>query len=403
MFYLLLNHLMLQLIKLKTFKLNKKVISKFLYVSGTLGIIAKAIILTKIGGVSFLGTYTLIISLIVPIGFIIGNAREIKIISLFLNNKDFSFLEIEMYNLIKSSIILFFIFSILYWASGFYLIVYIIFFFSNLSLIYLGSILRVNNEFNFSCFIFFKMLFTVVFCFLAATQNELYYLAFSDILLVYIFSRHILIKIKFLDFKVFIPNFSNFSTSYFSNSLVTNVDKIIVSLISIELLGIYSLILQFISASIILNGIISNYFILLKIKIEKKLSIIGFVLGLLCLILIIFIWGDYVLILKGFEFFTFNLELVCYLGLIFLFSILNFTEYYQIRVKNPFMIFEQNMIYFICFILILYFYKPQTGLDFCLIITYLYALKYVIFILLKTQLFNYNFLKQIITNKNEKN
>jgi len=170
-----------------------------------------------------------------------------------------------------------------------------------------------------------------------------------------------------LYFKInIIGRYNNFSIRYFTNSIISNVDKIVIGLISQEILSIYALNFIFVNGGILSNGIVSNYIYSKKYNISKKLLIS-------CVFLIILFS-----IFSIFLFLFLNFKLPIYFinspfesfALCLISSILCFTcvEYAGLKLNKPSLNLQNNLVFVSLVIVLMFSINNYSQLNIILIL-----------------------------------
>lgn len=202
--------------------------------------------------------------------------------------------------------------------------------------------LRNNKSYHY-LFLFRSIILVLSTLYSAKTFDNLNMIIFFELIansIIFLLSTS---SIKF-SLKIF-GIYNKFSIRYIANSLITNLDKIIIGLISKEILTLYALNYIFINGGIVSNGILSNYIYSKNIKINFK-----FLSGIFTLLIlgVIFI---------SILFFGFNFRLPLYfinnnyqsffLCLSSIFIGITCIEYAGLKINKPGLVLQNNIIYLI--------------------------------------------------------
>lgn len=243
----------------------------------------RPILLANYFNLDILGKYILILSISIPLAFLIGGAAEVKILSDKITNNS------RNNEILKNRNAVYIILSLILIVSA--ILTNLLFFwiiaasFLHLGVVTSLSLLRFYDEKFFLIANLQRAVGVVL-----ASIGAIY---LSNIMMVFVLDLLLLAAIYVFKFNLLVPSFTkfnlnafnNFSIPYLLNSILSNTDRYIVSIFGLEALGIYAIASIFSSAGVLCSGVINSFLFHNKVKNIKKILVACIFFGAFIIIL----------------------------------------------------------------------------------------------------------------------
>lgn len=325
---------------------NLKLITfdRFFFVLFSIFLSLRVFFINWIAGAEFLGSYFFLVSLSVPLSFIMGGAIEVNLISKFVRSEPTAIL--EDYICAQNSVIYFTTPVLLFgalWANS--MVLYLLAMaLANLSLVSCISISRTFSELKLTNATGIRFIFVFIFSLLGAKYDNIAIVILGDYFASLMIFKWLLAKKLNITFPKNFNPYSKFSFPYAANSLFQGVDKIVLGLFSSAAVGQLVLIQSFVSYGSYLNGLINNFLYTFRPKNLNFISSMFVLISIVCALFVLIFMRSL----------SFDLFIPIQIFLIFILSALNFAEYESNAIGVPFAVVWQTMIQIISFLMIIF-------------------------------------------------
>ena len=241
----------------------------------------RPILLANYFNLDLLGKYILILSISIPLAFLIGGAAEVKILSDKITNNSRNNKILKH----RNALYIFLSLVCIIFATISNLLFFWIFAatFLHLGVVTSLSLLRFYDE-SFFLIANFQRAVGVVLASIGAIylSNIMLIFVLDFLILVFIYlAKYRILKSSFSKFSLKnLHAFNNFSIPYLINSILSNSDRYIVSIFGLEALGIFAIASIFSSAGTLFSGVINSFLFHKKVKNIKYILLICAGLGL---------------------------------------------------------------------------------------------------------------------------